>query len=178
MNTKAFVLLLVSILALGGSLGGAFAGGVALGKSQGEEVAPSSLPSLSPPSTGQQFPDQFSQEQLDQFRQQFQDGFGQGQFGSGGRQGFASRGLTGTIETIEGDTVTVNTPQGPLQAIIGADTTIQMFAEGTLADLETGMRVTVAGQPGEGGTVEATSIIITPEGGGGFSGGGFLSGDS
>ena len=191
MSTKAFVMLLVAVLILGGSLGGAFAGGVVLGKSQGEEVAQSSLPAQSTSNLGQQSSGQLGQEQLDQFRQQIQSGeFSQqdldqfrqqfqGQFG----QGFAGRGfaggggLSGTIEEIQGNTVTVNTSQGPLQATIGADTTIQMFTEGTLADLQAGLRVTVIGQRGEDGTVEARSILITPEGGDGVFEGGLFSGD-
>ena len=182
MNTRAFLLLLAGVLVLGGGLGGAFVGGIALGKSQGDEVeAQSNLPAQAPPDgLGQRPLGQLSEEQLEQFRsgefspqdrdQLRQGQFGQGQFG----QGFAGRGgggLTGTIEQIEGNTVTVNTPQGPLQAIIGADTTIQMFAEGALADLQTVLVVTVTGQRGEDGTVEAISIIITPEGAGGLFGG-------
>ena len=161
MNTRAFVLLLVGVLAVGGSLGGAFVGGIALGKSQGDETAAqSTLPAQSSFSPNQPPSGQLSQDQIDQFRQ--------GQLG----QGFAGRGgLTGTIEEIEGNTVTVNTAQGPLQATVGEETTIQMFTEGTLADLQTGLRVTVIGQRGEDGAVEATSIVVTPEGADGFFGG-------
>jgi len=177
MNTKAFMLLLVGVLVLGGSIGGAFAGGIALGKSQGETQAQTTLPtqSGSQPSSQQQFDElrqqmqsgQLSPEQLDQFRQEMQDQLGQG----ADRMGFAGRGgLIGTIENIEGSTLTVNTAQGPLHATIGADTIIQMFSEGALADLETGIQVTVTGQRAEDGTVEATSILITPEGVGGLPG--------
>jgi hypothetical protein len=175
MNTKSFVSLIVAVLVLGGSLGGAFVGGIALGKSQAEAATPSIAP-LS--ATDQQ--DQTTQEQLDdlrqriqsgefnpdQFRQQFQGQFGRG----GGGGGFGGGGLTGPIEEILGDTVTVNTSQGPLLASIGPDTTIQLFTEGTLADLLVGMNVTVIGQPGEDGTVQATSIVLVPEDGTGFFG--------
>ena len=167
MNTKAFMLLLVGVLLLGGSIGGAFAGGMVLGKSQGEEAAGSSLPAQPGSGLRQEFQGQLSQEQLDQFRQQFQGQVGQ----DAGGLGFADRGgLTGTIEKIEGSTLTVNTAQGPLQATIGASTAIQRFAEGTLEDLLAGVQVTVTGQRGEDGTVEATSILITPEGVGGLPG--------
>ena len=88
-----------------------------------------------------------------------------------GGGGFSGGGLTGTIEEVQGNTVTVNTPQGPLQASIGTDTVIQLFANGTLADLLVGMRVTVIGQPGADGTVQATSIVLIPEGSTGFLGG-------
>jgi len=173
MNTKAFISLLVGVLVLGGSIGGAFVGGMALGESRGEEVARSS--SAMEPTSGlpEGFQGQFSQEQLDQLRQRFQDQLGEG----AESQGFAGlAGLTGTVEKVEGNTVTVNTAQGPLQATIGADTIIQSFTEGTLADLETGTQVTVTGQRGEDGTVEARSILITPEGAVGFPGGRFFPG--
>ena len=81
-------------------------------------------------------------------------------------------GIVGTIKKVEGNVLTVNTQRGPLAATIGTDSTIQKLAEGTLADLQTGAGVTVIGQPGEDGTVEAVSIIITPEGTLGFPTGG------
>ncbi len=163
MKTKAFMLLLVGVLVVGVGLGGAFASGMAIGKSQGKEAAQKTLPTLSPSGSGQ-----LTQEQLQQLRQQFQ-----GQTSQGGAQGLPGRGgLTGTVEKIEGNTVTVNTAQGPLQANIGADTTIQMSVQGTAQDLKAGLRVTVVGQRGTDGTVTATSIIITPAGVDGLFGGG------
>ena len=170
MNTKAFMLLLVGVLLLGGSIGGAFAGGIALGKSQGEETAQSTSTSGTTPGIGGQFGGELSQEGLDQLRQQFQGTLTPGQALTG------RGGLAGTIESVEGNTVTVNTAQGPLQATIGADTTIQTFAEGTLADLQPGLQVTVTGQQAQDGTVQATSILITPEGAIGFPGEGFFPG--
>ena len=184
MNTKSFVALIVAVLVLGGSLGGAFVGGIALGKSQAEETT-SNIAPLS--STDQQ--DQTTQEQLDALRERIQSGefnpenrdqFREqfGQFGrGGGGGGFGGGGLTGLIEEILGDIVTVNTAQGPLLASIGPDTTIQLFTEGTLADLLVGMNVTVIGQPGEDGTVQAVSIVMVPEGGTGFLGRGSFFGD-
>ena len=71
--------------------------------------------------------------------------------------------MIGTIETIEGDTVVVDTPQGPLQVVVGADTIIQKFVEGTSEDLQAGIRVTVTGDRAENGTVQARSVLITPE---------------
>ena len=186
MNTKSFVTLVIAVLVLGGSLGGAFVGGIALGKNQEDDVALNSTSTELPSGTDQQASGQLTQEQLDQLRQQiqsgefdpenrdqlrqqFQDQFGQG--GPGGLGFGGAGGLSGTIEGIEDNTVTINTAQGPLQATIGADTTIQIFVEGTLTDLENGTQVTVRGQRGEDGTVEATSITVTPEGLGGLFGG-------
>ena len=174
MSTKAFVLLVVAILVLGGGLGGAFAGGVAVGKGQNEGTPTNSLPQPSSDQTQTPFdPSQLSQEQLQQIREQFlgQGGAGGGEGGFGGRGGFGGGGgLIGTIETIEGDTVVVDTPQGPLQAVVGADTVIQKFVEGTSEDLQAGIRVTVTGDRAEDGTVQARSILITPEGDGSFFG--------
>lgn len=169
MNTKSFVTLVIAILVLGGSLGGAFVGGIALGKNQEDDVALNSASTQLPSGTDQQASGQLTQEQLDQFRQQFQDQFGQG--GPDGLGFGGAGGLTGTIEGIEGDTITINTAQGPLQATISTDTSIQIITEGTLTDLENGTQVTVRGQRGEDGTVEATSITVTPEGLGGLFGG-------
>ena len=168
MNSKAFVLLVVAILVLGGGLGGAFAGGVVVGKGQNEEAPTNSLPQSPSNQTQTPFdPSQLSQEELDQLRDQFQ-----GQRPGGGGTGFDGTGfgvrggLTGTIDGIEGSVVTVNTSQGPLVATVGADTTIQVTVQGSLEDLKPGVQVTVIGQRGEDGTVQARSILITPEGAG------------
>ena len=175
MSSKALLLVVAGIAALVVTAGGAFAGGIALGKSQADD-----LPSTAvlQPTGGAGSLD------LDALRQQFQSGeldpeafaqlqeqFG-GQFGGtgGGRRSGGGDGLFGTIEAIEGDTLTINTPRGPLQASVGPETTVQIFADGTLADLETGMQVTVISERADDGSVVATSITVTPEGGGGFGG--------
>ena len=43
MNTKAFLMILVLVLVLGGSIGGAFVGGIALGKTQSDDPVASGL---------------------------------------------------------------------------------------------------------------------------------------
>ncbi len=181
MQTKPFVLLLVGVLVLGGSLIGAFAGGVAVGKGRVEESAQTVLQSAQATPTPEILSEgEISEEQLEQIRQRFQDarlGDGGAGFGGGGA-GFEGRGgLSGTIEGIEGDTVTVITSQGPQRATVGEDTVIQVSAQGTLGDLSAGATVTVIGPTGENGTVEAQTIIIVPEGGAGLFGGGFSAGD-
>ena len=175
--------LVIGVLVLGAVIGGSFLGGLAMGKGQ-EAVAASSI--VQPPQPAGQADGetvgqlreqlqsgQLSQQELAQLRQQFQ-----GQFAAGGESriaggtGFGGRGgLTGTIEEIDGSTVTVNTDQGPLRATVGADTTIHMFAVGALEDLLEGMRVTVVGERTEEGTVEATTFLVLPEGEESFFGG-------
>ena len=179
MNTKTFVLLLVGVLLLGGALGGAFVGGMAVGGSQdseanGENQTGGSILGLQQESSDQQSVDDLRQrfqsgdvspEDMAQLRQKFQ---GQGGMGPGGADiggvGFAGpTGLTGTIESVEGNTVTVNTSQGVLHVTVGEDTTIQETVEVSPADLLVGMRVTINGALGEGGTVEATTVVVIPE---------------
>ena len=169
MSTKGFVVLVTGILVLGGIVGGAFVGGMAIGESRAEGSTDNS--------DSFQFPSnlegQFSQDQLDQIRQRFQGTQVSG--GTPGGQVFSGRsGLSGTVTQVDGDTVTVNTSQGSLEVKIGTGTTIQKTTEGTAADLQEGVSVTVIGQRNADGVTEATSIAIVPEGtsipfGGGFS---------
>jgi hypothetical protein len=161
--------------------GDAFGGGGFLDGTDGDQFTPEDLAQL----REQLQSGEIDPETLEQLRQQFQDRSGQGFGGRGfgdrgftGQQGFRDQsGLTGTIEGIEGNTVTVNTSQGPLQVTVGEDTVIQRFAEAASTDLQEGKQITVFGQSGEDGTVEASFILITPEGAGGFFGGGFFGGD-
>ncbi|MDP6403408.1 MAG: hypothetical protein QF467_07675 [SAR202 cluster bacterium] len=182
-------MLLVAVLVLGGGLGGAFAGGIAVGKSQESDTDSAVLSAPVAAAADQQaqaLPDQqtrdqlrqrlqggdVSDEELAELRQQFQGsggfGAGAGPFGGGGGRG----GLIGTVEEISDGILTIDTPQGPLRATISADTTIQVFAEGTAEDIETGTQVTVVGVRGEDGTVVASSITVTPGTDGGFFFGG------
>jgi hypothetical protein len=188
-NTRSFLLLLVAVLVLGGGLGGAFVGGIAVGKSQESDTDSAVLSAPVAAAADQQaqaLPDQqtrdqlrqrlqggdVSDEELAELRQQFQGsggfGAGAGPFGGGGGRG----GLIGTVEEISDGILTIDTPQGPLRATISADTTIQVFAEGTAEDIETGTQVTVVGVRGEDGTVVASSITVTPGTDGGFFFGG------
>ena len=188
MSTKSFVWILIAVVVFGAGLGGSFIAGVAVGGSDdSDDVAPLSLPAAvasaaeQPQSGALDVGDlaslrdriqsgDFSPEDLGQLREQF----GGGQGGAGGFGGFTGRGdgLSGPIERIDGNTITINTSQGSLQATISDATTITGFATFTPEDLSTGVTVTVIGQRGEDGAVEATSIIITPEGGAPFGGGG------
>ena len=94
------------------------------------------------------------------------------------RSQFGQGGLTGVIEKMDGNTVTINTFQGALPATLEEDTTIGRFTEGVLEDLQTGMRITVVGQRGEDGTIIARSVLLNPEDAFSFFDRGFFSGDS
>jgi len=192
MTVKTLISLMVFALILGGSIGGAFIGGIALGKGQESGGPEISLPSQSLPTIERAQEGQITgptQEQIEDIRERFQSGEltreevaqlrqqflnRQGMGGGDGEQGARARGgigggrILGTIESIDGNTVTINTPQGPLEATIGSDSVIQRFSEGSMSDLEEGLRITITGQRTENGVLEVTSILIAPEGAGGF----------
>ena len=204
MSAKAFVSLLVGVLVLGGLVGASFVGGMVLGKNSGAEAADNvvAAPAPQPPSAAAQSPAQVdgqglsqlrqriqsgeaSQEEIAQLREQLRAQFGAGGDGPGGGTGggfggggFGGSGaLTGTLESVDGNVVTLNTAQGPLQVTVTEDTTIQKTVQVTVADLALGERLTVGGARGEDGAVEATTIFVLPEGQeglrpGGFGGGG------
>ena len=180
MGNKAFLRLVIGTLVVGVGLGVAVIGVVALGNSNGEETIQSNLPTRTTSGAGagaqtnQQSADEptqeiqpevASQEELAQDQRQNRGQFSQAL--GGGRI------VTGTIEKIEENTLTVNTPQGQLLTSIGKDTIIQIFGEVALSDLATGIRATVVGQREEDGTVAARSVSILPEGTDGLLGGGF-----
>ena len=188
MNTSAFMLSLVGVLALGGALGGAFVGGIALGKSQEPEAAESAFGLRSTSGSDQPSSEQPSLESLAQLRQRLQSGelspeelaqvqeqF-QGRFGQDGDGFTPGNALAGTIGKVDGNVITINTAQGPLRATIAEGTTVQTTTEVPLADLLEGMRITVSGEPGDGGTIQATSIFVLPEDAGSLPAGGFRGG--
>ena len=184
---KAFSLFLMVALILGGSLGGAFASGVALGKTQGEtpsEAQAAGSFSQGPGERsgggferggqgagsggdqriGQSGPESRGSCQGEGNRQGFDGGFrgGPGEDSGGGRRG--GRGVGGAIESIEGNTLTVTTPRGPVTVTTGGDTTVRKIVDGSLEDLEQGAQIRVTGQRDEEGIVKATSITLIPEG--------------
>jgi hypothetical protein len=106
--TKSFLVLLALVLAWGVSIGGAFAGGVALGKGQAsngpEEASRGRAEASAGPSEGA------IQGQTVQAAQPI-PGQGRRSPAAGGR-GPGGRGVTGDIEKVEGDVITIDT-QGP-----------------------------------------------------------------
>ena len=105
-------------------------------------------------------------------------GQGSGRQG-GGAEGAGSAGngqtgpgaVVGTIDSIEGGVVTVKTTQGiMLKASVGADVPVQQTIAGGLQDLKIGLRLSIVGQRDANGVVQAQTILIDPEGAGGFFG--------
>lgn len=69
----------------------------------------------------------------------------------------------GTIESVEGDAISIVMVDGLLKVSLSGDTVVQRFAEGSFADLAIGQRVTVIAQRGEE-VVTARTVIVTLEG--------------
>lgn len=196
--SRPFIVLLSIAVALGVGLGGAFVGGVALGKSSGTEPQANSIGG--PAGNFSQQSGQFGQGAGSQFSgRQFQRGSGAGRQGSTGqesltqglrsgdgsiessggsfREGFAGslggrNAVSGTVENIEGENITVKTSQGESAVTVNEDTTINKIAKVDIGELQVGDQVTVFGPVDEGGNIAASTIIINPEGLGRFFGGG------
>ena len=68
--------------------------------------------------------------------------------------------MFGTVESLNGADLSINTPIGPLQVTVGEDTSITSISEteGTLEDLAEGLRLTLTGERNEDGLLEATSV--------------------
>ena len=100
-------------------------------------------------------------------------GFGGGQGaqggpgGLGGGQGGLAEGgvrpLIGTITDIADGGFTLETQQGPLPISMNDETVIIETRQGTVADLEIGMQVTVFGPADEEGTIDARVVNVIPE---------------
>lgn len=149
-------------LALGAAVlvGAAFGGGVAVERKWGDD-SPSNTNRAGFPNGGQgAFPGP--------------EGGGAGNGGTGGGNGGNGNGglrgpgdvTFGTVESVDGDTVTLKTQDGTTVTVkTDSDTSVTVTRDGTLSDLAEGGTVVVRGSKGEDGSIDADSVS---EGGGGF----------
>jgi hypothetical protein len=88
----------------------------------------------------------------------------EGQFQGGGAPGVAvTRGGTaGSVKALQGDTLTLSTAQDVTSVKLSEDTVIQKTVTGSLEDLQTGVRVMVAGERNDDGSIDAAQITILP----------------
>ena len=91
-------------------------------------------------------------------------GFGGGQGGQGGLGEGGARPLIGAVMDKQDGGFTLETQQGPLPISMDDDTVIIETRQGTVADLEAGMRVTVIGPADDEGTIDARVVNVIPEG--------------
>ena len=196
MSTKGFLLLVATVIVIGGAIGGAFSAGLALGR--GQDVALPETAALQPSFGGGQpgLGGGFSAGRLSGGFQGGQgtapardlqggqhDSFGDGQSSGpeGGDHNFpggfggdsASRRLSGTISAVEGGVLTITTGAGETQVTVSANSTVRVYKTGTAEDLSSGGEVLVIATGNlEGGPVDAVLVIVNPpEDGGRFAGG-------
>jgi hypothetical protein len=83
--------------------------------------------------------------------------------GTGGLAGLLGSGATtGRITAIEGQTVTVQTPQGSIKVNLGAAATVDTVQTGAAESLKEGMSILASGARKDDGTFEASSITQLP----------------
>ncbi len=175
MDTKPFLALMGAFLVWGGTIGGAFI----VGRATGSEGGTPAASAFQQPAAGQGFTSSFSQDQLGQPGLDMkgvtpgQPGAGQGITSAAPGRGATGggtvllrpgQGTRGTIEGIEGNILTLNTPQGPVKVAVSDGTVIQKSVKGAIGELSAGMSVTVMGQRADDGTVQAEMVLVTPEG--------------
>ncbi len=93
----------------------------------------------------------------------FADRGGGGGFSFGGGNGAgngAGRGAVGQIKSIDGDTITLSTPQSEVKVTLNDTTLIQKTVAGGRTDLQVGERIVVRGERDSAGNVTATDIQI------------------
>lgn len=104
-------------------------------------------------------------------------GTGAGGAGFGGFAAGFGGGAFGTITSMEGSELKIETPTGVVTVKLTEATTLREISDVSVEDLATGIRLTIAGTRDDSGTIEARTITIVPEGvefgpGQGFGGGG------
>jgi len=85
---------------------------------------------------------------------------GQGTFTGAARQG--GMGTTGTVKSVDGNTVVVTTRNGDVKVKLSQDTAVQKMAEGSVQDIQPGLRIVVTGDTDSGGTINARSVQVLP----------------
>ena len=77
--------------------------------------------------------------------------------------------LFGTISSLQGNLVTLESPRGQARATISDTTAIQKRVMSSVEDLSVGATVQVTGRPGEDGQIQARSVTLAPSGDGAAS---------
>ena len=170
MNTRAFIVTLIGVIILGVGFGGSFIGGFAYGRTQ-EPAEPEPSFSMPAPQRGQQATaaqvEQIDPAQLERFRQAAQGaqaGQSTGAVGGLGAAVGSGRNTFGAVESVGEDSITVTTPQGTVTVTVSDSTTVQGFSDMPLSALQADANVLIAGERDDAGNVEASSIIVLPEG--------------
>jgi hypothetical protein len=81
--------------------------------------------------------------------------------GSGANGGGRRGGAAGQIKSIDGDTITLSTPQSEVKVTLTDTTPIEKVVTGGRADLQVGQRIVVRGNPDSSGNITADNVQIT-----------------
>lgn len=77
------------------------------------------------------------------------------------RQGQGNQNATfGTVEKVDGNTITVTTQQGSTKVNLSQDTNIMAMQKASPSDIKAGARVTVTGDKQSDGSIKATSVQV------------------
>ena len=92
-----------------------------------------------------------------------------GAAGGAGFGGFAAAaglggGAFGTLTSVEGSELKIESPAGVITVKLTDDTTLREISDVSVEELTSGIRITVAGTRDDSGTIEARTITIVPEG--------------
>jgi hypothetical protein len=151
---KRFIVLMIAAVLLGGAIGGAFIGGTVIGKDQGKNEAAQDLQNRA-----SQFSSRFGQSSSADGNTEQPSDF----VPPTGNGTIIGRGTMGTIENIEGNTITVKTAAGTsVNVITSSATAVQKIDTGNVSDLKPGDTISVSGETQDDGTVQAASILISP----------------
>ena len=122
---------------------------------------------------GKDGPTKAATTQAPSFRGQAGTNQGQGapSGGFGGRRG-GGGGLTiGQVTAVNGTSITIQTFQGADETVdLSSSTAITKTVSGSVSDVAAGESVTVSGTAGSDGAIQATSVQIRPDTGGGTQG--------
>jgi hypothetical protein len=107
----------------------------------------------------------YQRNQADQIRNQFLQsrglGGGGGDTGGGQRRGFfGGGGATGQIKSIEGNVLTLSTPQNVTTVNLSSSTRIEKAATAEIGDLQPGQQVLVTGERDANGNITASQVMI------------------
>lgn len=138
--------LLIPVLIFGLGVGAAFAAGIAFQQSRPPQAAAAAVqPSTASGSSGGAA----------------SAGSAQDRSAQAGTAGMMGRGtLSGTVEKVEGRTITLTTQQGSSQVVLQDGASIQRMQEASLEDLKQGARITVSGERKDDGSFAASSLQI------------------
>lgn len=158
-----FVLFLVAVIIVGLSVGGAYGAGVAMGKREASAATPAAAASTATRAAGA--PQAGQTGSAGSTAASSASGTPQARQNPEGTGTMSGRpAVTGTVQGIDGNTISIVTQEGTDRVTVKDGTTIQKMATVKLEDLQQGERLMVMGERNPDGTYAATAIQIVQAG--------------